>query len=407
MAYAAIAAGLLSAGGAVAGGLLAPSQTANQGDPNVGAPGSNINPALQAAQFETLLAFGVVDATSLQLASPLSRLMASVAASPNYDTGQKAGIFTSFERAFRLYGEGVPIGTPNTLNGSPVPGFDALGNQAFTGDITNVDTSHLTGIPGSFLPVPSADLDPENFTDPSSAQGKIDAFSNTILGLNTFSDIADDVIIRTLMAESGFTDLQSLFDAEADYQTQIAPIINRAQGSATANLVARLDAQRQINSIIGDLPDASASGIASLKASEKSRILRDLNLSLDEQQADILAIANAGNFNPGRPLGDIEEFRGRATQDADLEALSRAITLIGGQQNLANNNIGSLQNFLQRDIGNAATLANIDMGVAGGTINFPAPIPNSTFLSEAIVSAGVSAGNAIQNFAELRKPAVE
>jgi len=200
-----------------------------------------------------------------------------------------------------------------------------------------------------------------------------------------------------ILGAAGFSSLEALFAAEGQFRQQIGPIFESARQAAGGNFRANLDVQNQITNLLANLPDASRGGIESLRAEEKERLLRDLNLNVDEQRGDVLELANSGNFNPGRPLGDLEEFRARATQDADLDALGRALALIGGQQSAAGANLDLLYSRNNILFNQATQLASLDQGVGSASL---VPIPgrnpsNNNALASGIAAAGNTFGSGI------------
>ncbi len=124
----------------------------------------------------------------------------------------------------------------------------------------------------------------------------------------------------TVVLVSGFRSIDEFFTAEENFRTQIGPLLDSAEGAAKGNFRSILETRSQINNLLGNLPDASAAGIAKLRGEEKQRLIRDINRESDEARQDVLEVANFANFNPGRPVGDIEEFRLRSVQDADQGA---------------------------------------------------------------------------------------
>jgi hypothetical protein len=199
-----------------------------------------------------------------------------------------------------------------------------------------------------------------------------------------------------VLSYSGFGSIDELLAADTAYQERLSPMLAAAQEASQGNFAAKLDMQAQVRNLLGDLPDASASGIAALRADEKTRLLRDMNLDVDEQRSDLLEVANAGGFNPGRPLGDLEEFRARATQDADLVALDRALALIGAQQGAAGGNLDLLLGGKRDTLSTSLAIAGADQGlVGGGAIMPPAP---QNYLGQGISDAGTTIAQGFNDY---------
>ena len=224
-----------------------------------------------------------------------------------------------------------------------------------------------------------------------------------------------DLIRETILSTSGMTNVNDFSQSQLDYEAQIGPIIENAYKAAAGNLQARRDVQVRLNELSASMPNASAAGIEQLKASEKARLLREVNRSADEGRSSILARANAGRFNPGDALAQLEESRFDATQDADLDALGRALALISGQQTVAGNEMGLLQQFLKPSTDTALQIANIDLGAPTGSSSF---VPSQTgSLGSGVAQAGhtlQSGVNSAINYQQtqdlinrLNKPAVD
>ena len=208
---------------------------------------------------------------------------------------------------------------------------------------------------------------------------------------SVFSIKGNNFVQEEALQSGGFLSIRDLFEQQTGYIEQIGPIIQRAQGLAGSALNSRLSAQERIQAVLGDLPDASASGIQTLSGQIKTSMLRELETNVGRQRQDLLSAANAGNFNPGTALGDIETFRAGATQDADIEATNRALAIIGGQQTLAGNEINTLQGALQNIDATALQAANLNLGAGPATTAFG---PVTTNQAAGFVSdAGVSLGN--------------
>jgi hypothetical protein len=219
--------------------------------------------------------------------------------------------------------------------------------------------------------------------------------------LETFDGFNKGTTRRALdkiFAITGHSSLDQLFAAENDFQQQIAPISAAAKEAAAGNFRAQLSVRSQISNLLSNLPDVSAAGIQDLRGQEKSRLLRDLNLSVDEQRGDLIEVANAANFNPGRPLGDLEEFRARSTEDADLTALGRALALISGQQGAAAGNLNLLWGGNAELFNQAQAIAAADQGLRSpGMLETAAIAPNNA-IANAVATSSNTAGNSLASF---------
>lgn len=193
------------------------------------------------------------------------------------------------------------------------------------------------------------------------------------------------------------TSLEELVAAEKSYKAQIEPLAARAGLTSSQILSGRDQARQGIAALPGALPDISAAGINDLRNAERVRIERDIDRLASRGSEDVLRQANFANFNPGRALGELETTRFNAKQDADLDALGRALTLISGQQSAASNQLGLLSGVLGqgRDAVNNFTSTRANQGSPGGAVSSS---PGVSGLSQGL-SAG---GNALQNFAQFQ-----
>ena len=318
-------------------GAAALSKGADGGPPpRTEAPGSDTSPGLKVAEFQNLLAQGIFDPTPLRQASPLNQAIGEMLSTANFTQAQK-GVFL---RDSRLAIDWYRAGQPQELRG--------------------VKRGEFRGQPVGTL---------RKFLD-------------------------------RLAALSSYNTLDDMMAAEASFQEQIIPLLNAAEGAAAGNFKSKLDTQSQIVNLLGNLPDASAQGIEKLRGEEKSRLLRDLNLNVDEQRGDLLELANSGNFNPGRPLGDLEQFRANATQDADLEALGRALALIGGQQTAAGNNLNLLFGGDNQTFNQAQAIAAADQGLrAPGLVSGGSAVQPNNALANALSAGGNTLASGVLAFA--------
>ena len=308
------------------GGVLAP--------PRIESPNIDTTPTLKIAEFNNMLAQGIFSPGTLLQASPVNQLLTEMASTAAWNVRQVRNMLRNVRISIEWYKQGRPAF--KNKKAAKKFGFTSAAGDAFKGD------------PG--------------------------------IGMQRLLD--------EMLALSGFRTIDELISAEDGFIEQTTPLLEEASAAASGNFRAKLAVQSQIFNLLGNLPDASAGGIAKLTANEKSRLLRDMNLQVDEQRGDLLELANSGNFNPGRPLGDLEEFRARATQDADLEALGRALALIGGQQTAAGNNLNLLFSDQNQTFNRATQIAAADQGLHSGQVLQAPPTQPNTALASGIAAGG-------------------
>lgn len=307
----AAAGALASSSGSILGSIFG---TDDKPAVRVAAPGLAVSPTLQAAQFENLLQYGIIDPSSLMQASPISRLISEVYASPLYANDTKGEIINNIQKAYNAY-------------------------QKY---------------------------------------GEIPWYLKA-----DFIDMQR--VLEPILQAGGYTDVNQFFEAQNTYVAQVQPLIQQATETAQQNFQTRLDTQQRINAAVADLPGASATDIANLSAAEKERYLRELN----QAQQEMLAVANAGNFNPGKGLEQFAELR----SDADLEAMNRALAIIGGQQTVSTNYLNQLQGYLNPAQSLATAIGGTQLGTGGGAAYQGSSIPNT--IGPAVAQAGSDIGNAL------------
>lgn len=173
-----------------------------------------------------------------------------------------------------------------------------------------------------------------------------------------------------------------LMDAQAQFDAQFGDVMRRA----AANREARLGAEGQLNALIGDLPSGSASSLDALRGMERERLDRDIGRIFDRRTEDTVRMANAGNFNPGLALRELEELRTNALQDSDLDALGRAVALLGSQQGLATNEASLLADFLGGPIAQGSSLVGSRLGATNVPVNQFSTLPGTLSNSFAAAS---------------------
>jgi len=327
-----VGAGALGAAGTL--GAAAMADTPKPGATFQGAPEIDLTPGLKIAEFMNLVDQGIFDPTVFKQASPLNQFISEVLSSSNFSTAKKQTFISNLRETL--------------AQGGSLTAEER--EEQFVRDIALV------------------------------LQGKSTKTSTVKMRR----------LIEKVLAVTPYTSLDELFAADQEYRTQIAPMLRDAEAASQGNFKARLNLQTQVRGLLAGLPDASAEGIASLRGEEKARLLRDLNRNVNEQRSDVLELSNSGNFNPGRPLGDLEEFRARSTQDADLEALNRALAIIGGQQQAVGGNLALIQGGQSQTFNEALAIAQADQGFRGGSVLTTPTIPANNALPNAI-AAGTSA----------------
>ncbi|MGH9427389.1 MAG: hypothetical protein ACRD2L_13940 [Terriglobia bacterium] len=311
-ATAAIVAGVLGAGGSVAGGILSQPKEAKAKAFEGGGIDPATDPAIAEATFNALLNIGVLDPDVLLQSSPLNRTIQSF-------NRENIGIQDQFNfqrdtvamyDTYRLLG-----GTPESLQ------------QAMS--------SWKAGF--------ATDKTGERVISEGIRSGEIDLFASDplqFLALQTSkrTGFMPDVVLQRRGFGLSGRDPFGVYSAETRYQSSIGPRLEEASRSAEVARqtqlgipVVRGSLLDQLKNQIGGAPGA----IASVREQELAR----LNRQFDVQGQDVLKRANQLGFNPGRAIGELETNR---VLSADLEALNRALALVGGQSNLLGQQIGQL-----------------------------------------------------------------
>lgn len=308
--------GVLGGAGSAAGGIL---PSILEKDPPLilsGGFSPSTDPLLAAASFQSLLPYGIVDPTVLQRSSPVQRAIADFQRS-----AQGRGVR---QKAIRQINQIIA----NVQSGMPI---------------------HEAILRGTLSPGKADKKLRKLDQDYPEAQAKLDA---------AVRDAALSKPIQQFLSFTGYGTLSDLISAEQDYQQQIAPLTSGLGDLSSDLYQAQLGAMQQRADLIGNLPDASAAGIAELRDAERDRLLA----GLDEIQKDALRQANISGINPGRQLAELDEFR---ATDLELEALNRAIGLLSGQQSLAAQGLGILDSAIGVPNQTAAGLASLRVGNPG------------------------------------------
>jgi hypothetical protein len=287
----AILGGLLGAGGSIGGGFLSQPETTPFNALPLFLPQASAAGGVSSLNFGALS--GLADPSTLQVAGPLSR---------------------AFEN-FRSQGFEAGAGRSGTER---VAARINIANMAFN----VVRGARANGF---------SDRRPHGRGSTFSAEEASSMNAEEILVRTGNEDLAQWVK-TTIVPSSGFSSIDDLFNAELDFQSSIPEQTQAAQRIAEVN---RQLSETSALGQLGVLQNLPSTDIESLKAQELTRLTREL----DERSLDAARFANQAGFNPGRILGDIEDQR----VDADLTALSRAIGLISGEQQVAGQGLSILQ----------------------------------------------------------------
>lgn len=137
-------------------------------------------------------------------------------------------------------------------------------------------------------------------------------------GVKDFLAGKDSAGARLVARQGGFNSVAEAHAAQAQFDQNIAPRLAELQQIATLSGSRQVDVERQLREIA-----ANPLSLTGIRDAELAR----LNRQLDERQTSALRSASTGGFNPGRQLEGIENLR----SDADLDALTRAVSLLAGQ----------------------------------------------------------------------------
>jgi hypothetical protein len=320
-------------------------------------PSQRISAGLQLSEFQNLSSLGLFDPTSLLQASPVQRLIGAVNAS-GFSQKEKRKAMASL-------------------------------NLLLTGSVRVVTPKKKGGIAGKMAGmIPGGDkLLKGSKMAPGGKQlligGKKVKKGQKVVTGDTKR------IQRMITALTPYNSFDELMQAEEQFQLNIEPLMAAAREDTARNLQHRRNLEAQTQRVLGDLPDSSAAGISGLQGRFQEQLLREIG----KAETRALSAANFGNFNPGAQLEKLEEFR----HDSDLAAMQRAMTLIGGQQGLAAQEIGLLRSGLDPAAASALMIAGSQLGRPSGQVfNPPRPV-EFTALQRGFESMGsglASAGNA-------------
>lgn len=149
--------------------------------------------------------------------------------------------------------------------------------------------------------------------------------------------------VRRAAALAGYDGIEGLLSAQVEYEREQKDYEDKIEPYREETLQGRLAALSGISRILKDFPTASNADIDMLTRDVQSQLQRDISRMFSDERDKILEQANMGGFNPGAALGRLMEQETIQQSDSKLDALTQAITLLGGRQSLASNALGSLQ----------------------------------------------------------------
>jgi hypothetical protein len=191
-----------------------------------------------------------------------------------------------------------------------------------------------------------------------------------------------EVFARLIQQFAGYSSVEQFLQAETDYQAQIQPMVEQAQAIGGENFASRMNIMNQLNQLFAG-PEVFGA--------ERDRQLERINRNLNEQEQRALAVANAGNFNPG---GALEQFA-NLRSDADMDAMARAMSIIGGQASI-------LQGALSPAQQNAQQLAAIEMGTGSAGMMANTGVGTNPNVAGALQNLGSGIPGAIQGMQDQR-----
>jgi hypothetical protein len=344
----AISAGsMMSAGGALGGAAMQGGSTMAPGAIPIYNPA--FDPITGAASIQNMAMFGMFDPSMMASSGPLGRHISMIGASGvTGGTGDKGGLSKQSAQAVALR-----------------EAYSIVG-QARQGGFTGKDGAR-------YSPEEARAFSADQILDLSPEGRQIRKMANRSLGL------------------SGFADLDSLFGAEAEYQTNVGAFIEQQRVSAEQSRAASAFAEAERLGLLQDLPGASQADIEAQRDAEFAR----MDMLMQREQQRQLAAANAGGFNPAAAL----EEGARLRETADAEALNRAVATIMGTQQasaMAAQNLNTLDPRMQA-MAYAPTAAQMRTPVPLGGANPGTPGINP--MGPAVGQAGGAFGEALQTYA--------
>lgn len=149
--------------------------------------------------------------------------------------------------------------------------------------------------------------------------------------------------VRRAAALAGYDGIEGLLSAQVEYEREQKDYEDKIEPYREETLQGRLAALAGISRILKDFPTASNADIDTLTADVQSQLQRDISRLFSDEREKLLEQANTGGFNPGAALGRLMEQETIQQANTKLDALTQALTLLGGRQSLASNALGSLQ----------------------------------------------------------------
>jgi hypothetical protein len=329
-----LAGGLLGGAGSVGGSLLSKPESPNARRDQLLTFPQFTDPAQNAATFDALMQLGIVSPSLLTQSGPLSQLVNSLNATPGSTRGHEQHL-----QAIASIIEGIQNGTIANAN-----------------DVMNL------------------------FSDQS----------NDIQGLGKSTPKFDE--LRRFTAQLGLS-LDDLITQEKQFQTIVKPRISEAQQTAEQVFTGRQNINRQLAQMANQTQDFGA-----MRDLAKSSLTTDINRVADLGRADLLKSANAGNYNPGRAVSELELQRSNSLRDIDLMAIDRASALISGQAQQAS----YLQGLLQPGLAAAQTAAAQRTGAMAGGVQAigtaQANTPRVSGVGAALSGLGAAGSAGLNNY---------
>jgi hypothetical protein len=330
-------------------------------------PAQRISAGLQLSEFQNLSSLGLFDPTSLLQASPVQRLIGAINASGESQKSKRKAM-----ASLNL----LLTGTTRVTTPKKKRGID----------------EKIAGVVGGTLGIPGGDKLLKGLKKglKKAPGGKQLLIGGKKVKKGQKVKTGDTKRVqRMISAFTPYNTFEELMQAEQQFQMNIEPLMAAAQEDTARNLQHRRDLEAQTKRVLSGLPDTSAAGISELQGRFQEQLLREIGKA--ENRA--LSAANFGNFNPGAQLEQFEEFR----HDSDLAAMQRAMSLIGGQQGLAAQELGLLRSGLDPASASALMIAGSQLGRPSGQVfNPPSPVEFSGLQRgfESMGSGIASAGNA-------------
>lgn len=206
---------------------------------------------------------------------------------------------------------GALLSRPKNQKSSPGTSFNPASDPLTTFNMLDLLASQGIGNPGASIEL----------------SGPIQQAINAYSARTPVSDVARKNLLRgksggpgseAIAKAAGYANVAELFAAQKQWEEDIAPRLAELRQIATLSGSRQVDVEKALRNL--------ASGPLDLNALREAELVR-LNRDLDTRQTQALRSASAGGFNPGGALEGIERLR----NDADLEALTRAVGYLQGQ----------------------------------------------------------------------------